>query len=78
MNDKTPAIFVAVCNHRIVYAKTNLNGFVNGMREIEPRFLSKDTLRKRLSADGFASFVGKKGDVYHLYSYDNPNYYKLK
>lgn len=74
MNNRIKEIIVAINNHRIVYADTNLTTFIRGMEALEPSINSKSVLKKNLDKRGVHFFVNEKGYVYEIYKYSNIDY----
>ena len=74
MNKDIKEIYVAIHNNKAVYANTNLQWFIDGMKALEPNIYSRQTLKTKLSEDGVAYFTGKLGTHYVIYKYPNPNY----
>ena len=72
MNKRISKIIVAISSHKIELAETGVSEFMRGMTAIEPNFMNRETLDKRLSRDKVVMFVGKSGKVYHIYKYENP------
>jgi len=76
MNSRTKEFIIAIQDKKPIYGNTNLNAFVQGMKAIEPSFMSKDTLKKHLDFYNFYFFINPSGAVYEIYKYENPNYSK--
>ena len=76
MNKRTKEFIVAILNHTPVYGNTNLHAFVQGMKNIEPEFKMRATLKKDLDLNNFAYYITKDGFVYEIYRYVNPSYQK--
>jgi len=74
MNNRTKEYIFAIHDHKPIYGNTNLTAFVEGMKAIEPNFMSRDTLLGRLDKYDFALFVSSLGLVYTICRYRNPNY----
>lgn len=76
MNQRTKTFFLAIQDHNAVYGNTTLNAFVEGMKSIEPNFMTRQTLSEKLENSDFTFFVNPSGKVYEIYRYINPNYVK--
>lgn len=74
MNQRIKEVIVAVQNHRVLYAETNLTTFVRGMKAIDPGILSVNHLRIKLQSKGVYVYTAENGSVYEIYQYENPNY----
>jgi len=78
MNGRIKEVIIAVQNHRVIYADTNLTTFVKGMGAIDPNIITVNVLRKKLKTKGVYVYTNDAGVVYEIYQYLNPNYIKSK
>ena len=78
MNKRIKEVIVAIHNHKIIYADTNINTFFKVMRALEPTTPSKETLKKHLNKKGVHFFTNEFGSIYHICKYENPSYIGLK
>lgn len=76
MNQRTKQYIIAIRDHKAVCGHTNLNSFVEKMKEIEPDFMTRITLGAKLQENNFAFYESKNGTVYEIYRYENPEYKK--
>ncbi|WP_347373683.1 hypothetical protein [Aequorivita sp. Q41] len=74
MDARTQHLIVAIQNHEVVFAEKTVARFVDGMKGLEPNFITRQTLTVKLDDYGFYCFVSPKGKVYEIYLYTNPSY----
>lgn len=74
MDARTQHLIVAIQNHEIVFAEKTITSFVDGMKGLEPKFITRQTLSEKLDNYGFYCFINPKGKVYEIYMYSNPTY----
>ena len=74
MNKRTKYIYVALKGQEVVFADTNLSGFVRGLKSIEPSVDSRSTFENKFKdSDRFFHVTGL-GVTYSFHRYANPNY----
>ena len=76
MNQRTKEFIIAVQDHLPIFGHTSINAFFDGMKLIEPDFMARDTLVKKLDKKDFAFFINPAGKVYEIYRYKNARYKK--
>lgn len=75
MNKRIKEVIVAINNHKVVFADTNITNFVKGMKALEPKINSKESLKKHLDKNkGVFFYVNDLGAVYEIYRFKNENY----
>ncbi len=78
MNSRINDIYIAISNHRVLYAESNLDSFYRGLKAIHPTISSKKTIKKEIDEKNIYLHVNNFGIVVEVYRYSNPDYVGAK
>ncbi|WP_299548632.1 hypothetical protein [Seonamhaeicola sp.] len=74
MNSRINYIYIAISNHRVIYAESNLDSFYKGLKALHPSINSKRTIKKEIDERSLYLHVNEFGIVVEVYRYSNPDY----